>query len=57
MGSKHYPDRGYLDKLASLCVSQGTNAWTDRDHTAYNAVTAGEPGLRKLLPVRRCPAR
>ena len=51
MGSKSYPDRGYLDKLANLCVAQGTNAWTDRDHTAYNAVTAGKEGLLRLLPV------
>ena len=35
MGSESYPNRGFLDKLANLCISQGTNAWTDRDHTAY----------------------
>lgn len=34
MGSAEYPNRGFLDKLANLCISQGTNAWTDRDHTA-----------------------
>eukprot|EP00960_Hanusia_phi_P012543 366536-Hanusia_phi.AAC.1 len=51
MGSARYPSRGFLDKLANLCVSQGTNAWTDRDHTAYNAVTAGADGILQLLPV------
>ena len=51
MGSKNYPVRGYLDKLANLCIAQGTNAWTDRDHTAYSAVTAGKEGLLRLLPV------
>eukprot|EP00291_Cryptomonas_curvata_P005798 CAMPEP_0172203186 /NCGR_PEP_ID=MMETSP1050-20130122/31124_1 /TAXON_ID=233186 /ORGANISM="Cryptomonas curvata, Strain CCAP979/52" /LENGTH=152 /DNA_ID=CAMNT_0012881333 /DNA_START=127 /DNA_END=582 /DNA_ORIENTATION=- len=51
MGSNNYPVRGYLDKLANLCIAQGTNAWTDRDHTAYSAVTAGKEGLLRLLPV------
>ena len=51
MGSESFPFRGYLDKLANLCVAQGTNAWTDRDHTAYCAVTAGKEGLLRLLPV------
>ena len=36
---------------AIACARQGTNAWTDRDHTAYNAVTAGPIGLQRLLPV------
>lgn len=51
MGSAQYPQRGFLDKLANLCLAQGTNAWTDKDHTAYNAVTAGYMGLLKLIPV------
>jgi Zn-dependent M16 (insulinase) family peptidase len=51
MGSQRFPNRGFLDKLANLCIAQGTNAWTDRDHTAYNAVTAGPIGLQRLLPV------
>ena len=51
MGSQRYQSRGHLDKLANLCISQGTNAWTDRDHTAYNAITAGPVGLLRLLPV------
>jgi Zn-dependent M16 (insulinase) family peptidase len=50
MGSQKYPKRGYLDKLANLCIGSGTNAWTDRDHTAFNAVTAGPLGLQRLLP-------
>lgn len=24
-----------MDKLANRCLAQGTNAWTDVDHTAY----------------------
>jgi len=51
MGSQRHESRGYLDKLANLCISRGTNAWTDRDHTAYNAITAGPLGLQRLLPV------
>lgn len=51
MGSELYPYKvippggvliavqGVLDKLANLCFAQGTNAWTDVDHTAYTIST------------------
>lgn len=28
-----------LDSLANRCFAQGTNAWTDTDHTAYTLTT------------------
>jgi Zn-dependent M16 (insulinase) family peptidase len=34
MGSEKYPYKGILDKLSNLAFSNGTNAWTDDDHTA-----------------------
>lgn len=50
LGSKMYPDRGYLDNLACRCISDGTNAWTDNEYTAYTATTAGLEGFLNLLP-------
>lgn len=50
-GSHDYPERGYLDRLATLCQSQGTNAYTADDHTCYTFVTSSLPGLLRLLPV------
>eukprot|EP00163_Fabomonas_tropica_P012816 TRINITY_DN2417_c0_g1_i4.p1 TRINITY_DN2417_c0_g1~~TRINITY_DN2417_c0_g1_i4.p1 ORF type:complete len:115 (+),score=2.51 TRINITY_DN2417_c0_g1_i4:187-531(+) len=35
MGSKGSPERGFLDTLATRCVSNGTNAWTFYDYTSY----------------------
>lgn len=40
-----------LDQLANRNLSQGTNAWTDTDHTCYTLETAGEEGFLNLLPV------
>lgn len=37
--------------LANRCFAQGTNAWTDVDHTAYTMTTAGQTGFLNLLPV------
>ena len=51
LGSKDYPYKGVLDKLANRCLARGTNAWTDVDHTAYTATTAGSVGLLSLLPI------
>mmetsp|Transcript_3962 Transcript_3962/g.11876 ORF Transcript_3962/g.11876 Transcript_3962/m.11876 type:complete len:1062 (-) Transcript_3962:3184-6369(-) len=51
MGSKRYPKRGYLDMLATRNCSDGTNAWTCVDHTAYTIATAGKEGLLQVLPV------
>ncbi|KAF8168013.1 Metalloenzyme, LuxS/M16 peptidase-like protein [Crassisporium funariophilum] len=51
MGSEKYPHKGILDLLANRGFSNGTNAWTDTDHTAYTVSTAGEQGFLQLLPI------
>eukprot|EP01116_Phalansterium_solitarium_P016672 TRINITY_DN3923_c0_g2_i1.p1 TRINITY_DN3923_c0_g2~~TRINITY_DN3923_c0_g2_i1.p1 ORF type:complete len:1064 (+),score=371.04 TRINITY_DN3923_c0_g2_i1:1094-4285(+) len=51
LGSEQYPYKGILDGLANRCLAQGTNAWTDVDHTAYTLTTAGAEGFLNLLPV------
>jgi len=51
MGSESFPYKGVLDKLALRSLSQGTNAWTDKDHTCYTLQTAGSEGFLNLLPV------
>ncbi|KAF8140174.1 Metalloenzyme, LuxS/M16 peptidase-like protein [Boletus edulis] len=51
MGSEKYPYKGIIDHLANRGFSDGTNAWTDNDHTAYTASTAGEQGFLQLLPI------
>jgi Zn-dependent M16 (insulinase) family peptidase len=51
MGSEKYPYKGIIDHLANRGFSNGTNAWTDTDHTAYTASTAGEQGFLQLLPI------
>ena len=51
LGSEKYPFKGILDKLANRCLAQGTNAWTDVDHTAYTVTTAGSEAFLNLLPV------
>ncbi|KAJ7225434.1 Metalloenzyme, LuxS/M16 peptidase-like protein [Mycena pura] len=51
MGSEKYPYKGIIDHLANRGFSNGTNAWTDNDHTAYTVSTAGEQGFLQLLPV------
>lgn len=50
MGSKSYPYKGVLDKLATRAYSN-TNAWTATDHTAYTLETAGWAGFAQILPV------
>lgn len=50
MGSKKYPFKGVLDKLANRAYSN-TNAWTATDHTAYTMDTAGWEGFAQILPV------
>jgi Zn-dependent M16 (insulinase) family peptidase len=40
-GSKSKPFRGYLDNLATRCLSTGTNAYTAEDHTCFEITTAG----------------
>ncbi|XP_047987418.1 uncharacterized protein C05D11.1-like [Leguminivora glycinivorella] len=51
LGSKRYPYKGILDLLANRCMAQGTNAWTDTDHTCYTIYTAGDCGMLTLLPI------
>eukprot|EP00698_Gefionella_okellyi_P019046 TRINITY_DN5785_c0_g1_i2.p1 TRINITY_DN5785_c0_g1~~TRINITY_DN5785_c0_g1_i2.p1 ORF type:complete len:413 (-),score=81.29 TRINITY_DN5785_c0_g1_i2:106-1344(-) len=51
MGSKQIPYKGYLDTLATRCITTGTNAWTDQTHTAYTVCTAGPEGMLSILPV------
>ncbi|KAJ2620362.1 hypothetical protein GGI26_005071 [Coemansia sp. RSA 1358] len=50
-GSKRYPERGYLDELATCNLSPGSNAWTDNDNTCYTLSFASEEALANLLPV------
>lgn len=51
MGSEKYPYKGIIDHFANRGFSNGTNAWTDTDHTAYTASTAGAQGFLQLLPI------
>ncbi|XP_022082849.1 uncharacterized protein C05D11.1-like [Acanthaster planci] len=51
LGSEKYPYKGVLDMLANRCLAQGTNAWTDTDHTCYTVMTAGSQGFLNLLPI------
>merc|ERR1719359_1819250 len=51
LGSERYPYKGVLDVLANRCFAQGTNAWTDIDHTCYTVDTAGSEGFLRILPV------
>ena len=34
-----------------MCLGDGTNAWTDVDHTAYEASTAGWEGMIVMAPL------
>jgi Zn-dependent M16 (insulinase) family peptidase len=51
MGSEAYPFKGVLDHVANRSLAQGTNAWTDTDHTAYTVTTVGASGFLHVLPV------
>lgn len=51
MGSEDYPYKGVLDMLANKSLADGTNAYTDTDHTNYTVSTAGSEGFLNLLPV------
>ena len=50
-GSYDYPERGYLDRLATLCQGAGTNAYTTEDHTCYTFTSSSLPGMLRVLPV------
>ena len=47
----HCTTQGVLDQVANRCLAQGTNAWTDVDHTCYTVTTAGSEGFLNLLPI------
>ncbi|KAK4531754.1 hypothetical protein CCYA_CCYA09G2611 [Cyanidiococcus yangmingshanensis] len=51
MGSESYPFKGVLDQVANRSLAQGTNAWTDTDHTAYTVTTVGTDGFLNVLPI------
>lgn len=51
LGSEDYPYKGVLDILANRCLADGTNAYTDTDHTNYTLTTAGSDGFLNLLPI------
>ncbi|KAF1945434.1 zinc metalloprotease-like protein [Clathrospora elynae] len=50
MGSRKYPFKGILDKIATRSYSD-TNAWTDTAETVYTLSTAGWEGFAQLLPI------
>lgn len=50
-GSKKYPFPNLLDSLANRCISTGTNAYTDSDHTCYTITTGGSEGFLQILPI------
>ena len=50
MGSRKYPYKGVLDKIATRSYSD-TNAWTDNSETVYTLSSAGWAGFAQLLPI------
>src|SRR5690348_3437230 len=50
MGSRQYPYKGVLDKVATRSYSD-TNAWTDTAETVYTLSTAGWEGFAQILPI------
>lgn len=51
MGSRNYPQQGYLDYISAQQYSLGTNATTYRDMTTYELTTVNHKALSTLLPV------
>ncbi|CAF1106502.1 unnamed protein product [Adineta steineri] len=51
MGSRKYPQQGYLDYISAQHYSLGTNATTYRDMTTYELTTVNHQSLATLLPV------
>ncbi|CAF0735773.1 unnamed protein product [Adineta ricciae] len=51
MGSRQYPQQGYLDYISAQYYSLGTNATTYRDMTTYELTTVNHQSLLKLLPI------
>ena len=50
-GSEKYPYKDIINRFANRGFANGTNAWTDTDHTAYTLSTAGEQGFLQMLPI------
>ena len=40
-----------MDQFANRCLAQGTDAWTNTDHTCYTMTTAGSEGFLNLFPI------
>ena len=51
MGSRKYPQQGYLDHIAAQYYSLGTNATTYRDMTTYELTTVNSRSISTLLPI------
>jgi Zn-dependent M16 (insulinase) family peptidase len=51
LGSRNYPQQGYLDYISAQHYSLGTNATTYRDMTTYELTTVNPQSLSTLLPV------
>ncbi|UJR26968.1 hypothetical protein I4U23_008275 [Adineta vaga] len=51
MGSRQYPQQGYLDYISAQYYSLGTNATTYRDMTTYELTTVNHQSLSTLLPI------
>ena len=51
LGSRKYPQQGYLDYISAQHYSLGTNATTYRDMTTYELTTVNAQSLATLLPV------
>ncbi|KAF1954012.1 zinc metalloprotease-like protein [Byssothecium circinans] len=50
MGSRKYPFKGVLDKVATRAYAD-TNAWTDTAETVYKLTSAGWEGFAQILPI------
>jgi Zn-dependent M16 (insulinase) family peptidase len=51
LGSRKYPQHGYLDHIAAQYYSLGTNATTHKDMTTYELTTISHNSLAVLLPI------
>lgn len=51
LGSRKYPQQGYLDYISAQYYSLGTNATTYRDMTTYELTSVNHQSLSTLLPV------
>jgi Zn-dependent M16 (insulinase) family peptidase len=51
MGSRQYPQQGYLDHISAQYYSLGTNATTYRDMTTFELTTVNSHSVATLLPI------